>query len=67
MLPAGFDAPRLVAIHRGSQPLPRLAQVIGRGCALPVKEAAAMDVVIPGHACMALRTPILSGSTATSS
>jgi hypothetical protein len=48
-LPAGLDAPIVIVMHRGSQQVPRLAQVIAKHCALPVKEAAPMDVLTPGH------------------
>ncbi len=48
-LPAGFHAPILVVLHRAPQAVPRLAQVIGRACALPVKEAAPFDVLERGH------------------
>jgi two-component system chemotaxis response regulator CheB len=39
-LPAGLDAPVLIVMHRGPQQVSRLPQVIGRHCALPVKEGA---------------------------
>lgn len=48
-LPAGFDAPVLVVMHRAPQAVPRLAQVIARSCALPVKEAASRDTLERGH------------------
>jgi two-component system chemotaxis response regulator CheB len=48
-LPAGFHAPIVVVMHRAPQAVPRLAQVIGRNCPLPVKEAAAFDALEPGH------------------
>lgn len=48
-LPAGFHAPILVVLHRAPHAVPRLAQVIGRACALPVKEAAPFDALERGH------------------
>src|SRR5262245_47355914 len=48
-LPAGLDALVVVVMHRAPQAVPRLAQVIGRRCALPVKEAASLDALAPGH------------------
>ena len=48
-LPAGFHAPIVVVMHRAPQAVPRLAQVIGRTCALPVKEAAPFDTLERGH------------------
>jgi two-component system, chemotaxis family, protein-glutamate methylesterase/glutaminase len=52
-LPAGFDAPILVVMHRAPTPAPALARVIARNCALPVKEGAALDVLEPGHVYLA--------------
>jgi chemotaxis response regulator CheB len=34
-LPAGFDAPILVVMHRAPQAVPRLARVIARGARFP--------------------------------
>src|SRR5215470_17710355 len=47
-LPAGLDAPVIVVMHRAPG-VPRLAQVLARGCALPVKEAAPLDPLVRGH------------------
>ena len=52
-LPAGFNAPVLVVMHRAPQAVPRLAHVIARRCALPVKEATPRDVLEPGHVYLA--------------
>src|SRR5262245_50459690 len=52
-LPAGLDAPVIVVMHRAPQPVPGLAPAIARRCALPVKEAAPMDVLVPGHVYLA--------------
>src|SRR5262245_26253030 len=48
-IPAGLDAPILIVMHRAPHAVPRLAQVVARHCALPVKEAAALDNLVPGH------------------
>jgi two-component system chemotaxis response regulator CheB len=48
-LSAGLDSPIVIVMHRGPQQVSRLAQVIARHCALPVKEAAPMDPLTPGH------------------
>jgi two-component system chemotaxis response regulator CheB len=52
-LPAGLDSPIVIVMHRGPQQVSRLAQVIARHCALPVKEAAPMDALTPGHVYLA--------------
>jgi two-component system chemotaxis response regulator CheB len=52
-LPAGLDAPVLIVMHRGPQQVSRLPQVIGRHCALPVKEGAPTDTLTPGHVYLA--------------
>jgi two-component system chemotaxis response regulator CheB len=52
-LPAGFHAPVLVVMHRAPQAVPRLAQVVARRCALPVKEAAPLDALERGHVYLA--------------
>jgi two-component system chemotaxis response regulator CheB len=48
-----LDSPIVVVMHRGPQQVSRLAQVIARHCALPVKEAAPMDALTPGHVYLA--------------
>jgi len=48
-LPAGLDAPVVIVMHRAPQAVPRLAQIVARHCALPVKEAAPQDALLPGH------------------
>jgi two-component system chemotaxis response regulator CheB len=52
-LPAGLDSPIVIVMHRGPQQVSRLAQVIARHSALPVKEAAPMDALTPGHVYLA--------------
>jgi two-component system chemotaxis response regulator CheB len=52
-LPAGLDAPIVIVMHRGPQQVSRLAQVIAKHSALPVKEAASTDVLTPGHVYLA--------------
>jgi len=53
-LPAGLDAPVLVVMHRSPERVPRLAKVVARHCALPVKEASAFETLVPGHVYFAL-------------
>jgi two-component system, chemotaxis family, protein-glutamate methylesterase/glutaminase len=48
-LPAGLEAAILIVLHRAPQSIPRLAQLIARGCALPVKEAGPTDVLRSGQ------------------
>jgi two-component system, chemotaxis family, protein-glutamate methylesterase/glutaminase len=48
-LPAGFEAPVLVCMHRAPVAVSGLTRVMARRSALPVREVASMDVLVPGH------------------
>lgn len=55
-LPPGFAPPMLLVLHRRAEPdraLPSLASVIGRRCALPVREALDRQPLQPGQVLVA--------------